>query len=88
AVKSLAGSMPGIVTTAVNLLSLGLISQRVQLPSGWNPRIGTYHCDLTAFGFGAYVGRLFQLDILRKDQDPKIQELLANPRSKNYSLTL
>jgi hypothetical protein len=78
AVKFLADSMPGLLTTAINLLALGLISQRVHLPSGWNPRIGTYFCDFAAFGFGTFVGALFQLDILRRDQDPKIQELLAN----------
>ncbi len=77
AVKSLASSMPGLAITAINLLALGLISQRVQLPSGWDPRIGTYFCDFAAFGLGGHVGELFQLDILRKNLDPKIQELLA-----------
>jgi hypothetical protein len=77
AVSSLANSMPGLVLTAINLLALGLISQRVQLPSGWDPVIGTIICNYAAVRFGNCVGELFHLDILRKDLDPKIQELLA-----------
>jgi hypothetical protein len=77
AVKSLANSMPNLLVTAINLLALGLISQRVQLPSGWHPLIGTVICNLAAIRFGAHVGKLFQLDILRNDPNPDIQELLA-----------
>jgi len=78
AVKFLADSMPRPLTTAINVLALGLISQRVQLPSGWNPLIGTLICAYATFEFGLHVGMLFQLDVLRRDQDPKIQELLAD----------
>ncbi len=77
AVKALTNSMPGLVATAINLLALGLISQRVHVPSGWNPRIGTYFCDFAALGFGTHVGMLFQLDVLRRNLDPGIQNLLA-----------
>jgi hypothetical protein len=77
AVKTLAHSMPGPVTTTINLLALGLISQRIHVPSGRNPQIGTYFCDFAALDFGADVGMLFQLDILRRDPAPEIQRLLS-----------
>ena len=77
AVGALAYSMPNLLLTAVNLLALGLISQRVQLPSGLDPRIGNFFCIYADAAFGMHVGMLFQLDILRKDPNPKTQELLA-----------
>jgi hypothetical protein len=76
AVESLANSMPGLVTTAINLLALGLIWQRVELPSEWDSRMGNYFCNFAALAFGRQIGKLFQLDILRKDQDHQIQNLL------------
>ncbi len=77
AVKSLTNSMPGLVLTALNSLALGLINKRVPLPSGWNPLIGVVICDVAVLGFGRSVGKLFQLDILRRNPDLEIQRLLA-----------
>jgi len=68
--------MPNLLVTAINLLALGLISQRVQLPSGWDPQIKTFFCAVAAGGFGACVGKLFQLDILQRDTNPDIKSLL------------
>ena len=78
AVRSLTDSMPGLMVTALNLLALGLISQRIQWPSGWNPLLEVVICDVATYSFGVHVGTLFQLDILRRDQHPMIQKLLAN----------
>lgn len=77
AVKSLTKSMPGLLTTAINLLALGLLYQIVKLPSGWDPRIGTLFCDAAAMAFGWHVGMLLQLDILRKQyHHPLLQKHL------------
>jgi hypothetical protein len=76
AVLSLASSMPGIVTTAINLLAFGLISKQIQLPSQINPQVGTYFCDFATWYFGYKVGRLFQLEALRGNTDSDIQKQL------------
>ncbi|HEX2578854.1 MAG TPA: hypothetical protein VHK67_00425 [Rhabdochlamydiaceae bacterium] len=76
AVDSLANSMPGLLTTAIQLVALGLITKKIQLPSGWDPRIGTYFCDFAALDLGYAVGNFFQLDILRKSTDRQLQKLL------------
>ena len=60
----------------INLLALGLISQRVQLPSGWNPRIEVVICSKPGFIFGLIAAAYFYLDKLQKDQNPKLQNLL------------
>jgi hypothetical protein len=76
AIKSLANSMPGLVTTAINLLALGVISQIVQLPSGWNPGIEAAIYNQPAITSGAISAALFYLYRLQKEQDPRIQNLL------------
>lgn len=73
AVKSLANSMPGLLTTIIQLIAFGLISQRIPLPAGWDPRIGTFFCNCSDVLYGFTIGRLFHLDILIKDSDAKIQ---------------
>ena len=73
AVISLADSMPDLATTAINLMALGLISQKIQLPS----RVGSAIFCIAACYFGLDIGKLFQLEILRGSRDPYIQELLT-----------
>jgi hypothetical protein len=78
AVKSLVDlSIPGKVMTAINLLALGVISQRIQLPSGWNPLIEAFICRGPVFTFGTLSVGLFYLDKLQKDQKLEIRNLLA-----------
>ncbi len=78
AVNALVNSAPGIYTAAINLLALGLLTQKVQIPTSWSPKWGTYFCDFATLNFGAVMGHLFQLDALRKIEDPYVQKLLAN----------
>jgi hypothetical protein len=78
AVTSLVNSAPGIFTTAINLLALGLISQKIQLPSNWNPKFKTYFCDFAALKFGYNVGKLFQLEFLCGIKTTEVQQLLAD----------
>lgn len=76
AVKSFTNSMPGIGWTVIHLLALGLISQRVQLPSGWHPLIEVVICSEPGFATGLIGAAFFYLDKLKKDQNPQIQNLL------------
>jgi hypothetical protein len=77
AVNSLTSSFANIEVTALNLLALGFISQRIQLPSGSVPQAAAFICrGLASLAFSWHVGRLFQLEILQKNQNPKIQKLL------------
>ena len=64
------------MTTAINLLALGVISQIVQLPSGWNPGIEAAIYNQPAITSGAISAALFYLYRLQKEQDPRIQNLL------------
>jgi hypothetical protein len=63
--------------TAVNLLALGLISQRVQWPSGWNPLIKKVICAEPGAVSGMITVGLFYLDKLRKSRNPMVQNLLT-----------
>lgn len=77
AVKFLTNSMPDITVTAIHLVALGFISQRIQSPSELGIRLATIFCSgLASLAFGMNVGKLFQLDILRRSENPQIQELL------------
>ncbi|HEX4840157.1 MAG TPA: hypothetical protein VFU89_06920 [Rhabdochlamydiaceae bacterium] len=68
--------MPGLRQTAIHLLALGLLSQKIQLPPSWSPQIGRYFCDFAAYKYGFSIGLLYQFNILRKSPDPKIKALL------------
>ena len=69
--------MPGIVVTAINLVALGFINQRAHLPSDLNTRLVTiFISGLANLGFGFSIGRLLQLEILNRSENPRIQELL------------
>jgi hypothetical protein len=59
------------------LLALGLISQKIQLPSGWSPAIEAVIYNLSTINSGTTGAALFYLDKLQKDQNPKIQNLLS-----------
>jgi hypothetical protein len=68
--------MPNMLETVITLIALGLISQRDRLPSGWNPNIGFAIGAYAVFLFGSRVTNLYMLNILRRDQNLTIQELL------------
>jgi len=75
--KCLTDSMPDMTVTAIHLIALGFISQRIQSPSELGIRLATIFCSgLASLAFGMNVGKLSQLDILRRSENPQIQELL------------
>lgn len=77
-VNYLLNSMPGILTTAINCISLAIITKSADFIESYGSRFQPYVSGVAAFSLGYSLGHIFSLDKLRKSNDPAVAPFISN----------